>query len=99
MASLIKYQQFPAKKHCASKEPHENPSIGIILCSESSKFDVEYSLRGIDKPVGVAGYDSTAFSRLNKDFQYQQPFYCSLLYFFHLQLYPKGYNVAGFFSL
>lgn len=41
------------------KEPHENPSIGIILCSDSSKFDVEYSLRGIDKPVGVAGYELT----------------------------------------
>ena len=41
------------------KEPHENPSIGIILCSERSKFDVEYSLRGIDKPVGVAGYELT----------------------------------------
>ena len=33
--------------------------IGIILCSDSSKFDVEYSLRGIDKPVGVAGYELT----------------------------------------
>lgn len=41
------------------KEPHENPSIGIILCGEHTKFDVEYSLRGIDKPVGVAGYQLT----------------------------------------
>lgn len=41
------------------KEPHENQSIGIILCTESRKFDVEYALRGIDKPVGVAGYELT----------------------------------------
>ena len=41
------------------KEPHENPSIGIILCGEKSKFDVEYALRGINKPVGVAGYELT----------------------------------------
>ena len=41
------------------KEPHENPSIGIILCGEHSQFDVEYALRGIDKPVGVAGYQLT----------------------------------------
>ena len=41
------------------KEPHENPSIGIILCGEHSKFDVEYALRGLDKPVGVAGYQLT----------------------------------------
>lgn len=41
------------------KEPHENPSIGIILCGEHSKFDVEYALRGIDKPIGIAGYQLT----------------------------------------
>lgn len=41
------------------KESHENPSIGIILCGEHSRFDVEYALRGIDKPVGVAGYQLT----------------------------------------
>ena len=41
------------------KEPNENPSIGIILCGEHTKFDVEYALRGIDKPVGVAGYQLT----------------------------------------
>lgn len=41
------------------KEPHENPSIGIILCGERNKFEVEYALRGIDKPVGIAGYELT----------------------------------------
>jgi predicted nuclease of restriction endonuclease-like (RecB) superfamily len=41
------------------KEPHENPSIGIILCGERRQFDVEYALRGIDKPIGVAGYELT----------------------------------------
>ncbi len=41
------------------KEPHENPSIGIILCGDHSRFDVEYALRGINKPVGVAGYQLT----------------------------------------
>jgi predicted nuclease of restriction endonuclease-like (RecB) superfamily len=41
------------------KEPYENPSIGIILCGERRQFDVEYALRGIDKPIGVAGYELT----------------------------------------
>ncbi|HEX4045019.1 MAG TPA: PDDEXK nuclease domain-containing protein, partial [Gammaproteobacteria bacterium] len=36
------------------REPHENPSIGIILCSERDRFEVEYALRGINKPVGVS---------------------------------------------
>jgi predicted nuclease of restriction endonuclease-like (RecB) superfamily len=42
------------------KEPDENPSIGIILCAERDRFDVEYALRGINKPVGVAEYQLTS---------------------------------------
>jgi len=34
----------------------ENPSIGIILCKEKDNIVVEYALRNIDKPVGVAKY-------------------------------------------
>ena len=37
----------------------ENPSIGIILCSERDYFEVEYALRGIEKPVGVSEYRLT----------------------------------------
>lgn len=38
------------------REPHENHSIGIILCSERNRFEEEYALRGINKPVGVAEF-------------------------------------------
>ncbi len=41
------------------REPDENPSIGIILCSERDRFEVEYALRGTDKPVGVSEYKLT----------------------------------------
>ncbi len=41
------------------KEKGENPSIGIILCADRDKFEVEFALRGIDKPVGVAEYRLT----------------------------------------
>lgn len=41
------------------REPGENPSIGIILCSERKRFEVEYALRGIDKPVGVSEFRLT----------------------------------------
>jgi predicted nuclease of restriction endonuclease-like (RecB) superfamily len=43
------------------RRPDENPSIGLILCADRDKVDVEYALRGIHKPVGVAEY------RLTKD--------------------------------
>jgi hypothetical protein len=38
------------------KENGENPSIGIILCASKDKFEVEYALRGLNKPMGVAEY-------------------------------------------
>ena len=41
------------------RQPHENKSIGLILCADRDKVDVEYALRGIDKPVGVAEYKLT----------------------------------------
>ncbi|PKM91893.1 MAG: DUF1016 domain-containing protein [Euryarchaeota archaeon HGW-Euryarchaeota-1] len=34
----------------------ENPSIGIILCKEKDNIIVEYALRTIKKPLGVAEY-------------------------------------------
>jgi predicted nuclease of restriction endonuclease-like (RecB) superfamily len=35
---------------------HENPSIGILLCAEKDYVDVEYALRVVNKPIGVAEY-------------------------------------------
>ena len=29
------------------------------MCGEHTRFDVEYALRGLEKPVGVAGYQLT----------------------------------------
>lgn len=36
------------------KLPHENPSIGLILCTRKNSIDVDYALRDIHKPMGVA---------------------------------------------
>lgn len=38
------------------KKPHENPSIGIILCKDAEKSYVEYAVRDYAKPMGVATY-------------------------------------------
>lgn len=38
------------------KLPDENPSIGLILCKEKDNIVVEYALRNIEKPMGVAKY-------------------------------------------
>lgn len=38
------------------REPGDNPSIGLILCRDHNRVVVEYSLRGVDTPIGVARY-------------------------------------------
>lgn len=38
------------------KEESDNPSIGIILCQSKSNKIVDYTLRYINKPVGVSEY-------------------------------------------
>lgn len=38
------------------KKPHENPSIGIVLCKTAHKAFVEFLLDGYNSPMGVATY-------------------------------------------
>lgn len=38
------------------KLPDENPSIGIIICKSKDKTYVEYALKNINMPIGVATY-------------------------------------------
>lgn len=38
------------------KKENDNPSIGLILCKSKSQLQVEVSLQGINKPIGVADY-------------------------------------------
>lgn len=34
----------------------ENPSIGIIICKSKNRTIVEYALKSLNKPIGVATY-------------------------------------------
>ena len=42
------------------KKPHENPSIGIVLCKSSNKELVEYVIQDFHKPMGVVTYKTSA---------------------------------------
>jgi hypothetical protein len=44
----------------------ENPPIGIILCADKDAIVVEYALRSVKKPIGVAEYYLT--KKLPKEF-------------------------------
>ena len=38
------------------RKPHENPSVGIVLCKSADRAFVEYAVRDYNKPMGVATY-------------------------------------------
>jgi predicted nuclease of restriction endonuclease-like (RecB) superfamily len=37
----------------------DKPTIGLILCQQPNRIIAEYTLRGVDKPIGVSGYELT----------------------------------------
>ncbi len=41
------------------RKPHENLSIGIVLCKHANKEFVEYIIQDYDKPMGVATYTTS----------------------------------------
>ena len=41
------------------KKPHENPSIGLILCKDMNKSFVDYVIQDYTKPMGVATYKTS----------------------------------------
>lgn len=49
----------------------DRPTIGLILCQEKDRVLAEYSLRGIEKPIGVSSYELTR--ALPKDLQSSLP--------------------------
>ena len=49
------------------KMPHENPSIGIILCTDKDGLEVEYALQNLEQPMGVSTY--TIKEQLPKEFE------------------------------
>ena len=40
------------------KAPDDNPTIGLLICSDMDKTDVQWSFRGISTPMGVATYNN-----------------------------------------
>jgi predicted nuclease of restriction endonuclease-like (RecB) superfamily len=41
------------------KHKTDNPTLGILICKERNKVIAEYSLRDINKPMGIAAYELT----------------------------------------
>ena len=41
------------------RKPHENQSVGIVLCKDANKAFVDFVIRDYDKPLGVATYKTS----------------------------------------
>lgn len=57
LGTLTAYLQILDSK---VRKPHENPSIGIILCKSANKEFVELVIQGYKSPMGVATYTTSA---------------------------------------
>ena len=53
------------------RKPHENPSIGIVLCKSANQAYAEYAVRDYNKPMGVATYKT--FSDMPREMQQTLP--------------------------
>ena len=53
------------------KSEFDNSSIGLILCQEKDKLTAQYSLKGIEQPIGVSSYEIAKF--LPKDILRELP--------------------------
>ena len=38
------------------KRPQDNPTIGILICQKANREKVEWTLEGLNKPIGVSTY-------------------------------------------
>jgi predicted nuclease of restriction endonuclease-like (RecB) superfamily len=50
------------------RHPNDQPTIGLLLCKTKENMIVEYALRDMRKPMGVAGYEIRIAEKLPKEF-------------------------------
>jgi predicted nuclease of restriction endonuclease-like (RecB) superfamily len=55
------------------KHKDDQPSIGLLLCRSRNRMQVEYALRDIHKPIGVAGWETKLVEKLPGDFHGSLP--------------------------
>ncbi|MDE6715642.1 MAG: PDDEXK nuclease domain-containing protein [Muribaculaceae bacterium] len=47
------------------KGPDDNPTIGLLICSDKDETDVRWAFKGIQTPMGVASYDNVKIATSN----------------------------------
>jgi len=52
------------------KDKSDNPSIGLILCKNKNKFTAQYSLNGMNKPIGVSSFKLSQYLPTEEDLNF-----------------------------
>jgi len=50
------------------RHPDDKPSIGLLLCRSRNQVVVEYALRDLNRPIGVAQWETSIVKALPKEF-------------------------------
>ncbi len=51
------------------RHPDDRPTIGLLLCRSKNKVVVEYALRHLKRPIGVAQWETSIVKSLPKEFE------------------------------
>jgi len=55
------------------RHPDDKPTIGLLLCRSKDKIVVEYALRDLKKPIGVAGWETKLVEKLPENLKGSLP--------------------------
>lgn len=48
------------------KTESQNPTIGLLICSNKDETEVQYAFRGLQTPIGVASYDNVQIKQIEE---------------------------------
>lgn len=55
------------------RHPDDKPTIGLLLCRDKNRLVVEYALRDLNKPIGVAQWETQIVRKLPKELKGSLP--------------------------
>ncbi len=55
------------------RHPDDKPAIGLLLCRSKNRIVVEYALRDLKKPIGVAGWETRIVEQLPEELKGSLP--------------------------
>lgn len=55
------------------RHPDDKPAIGLLLCKSKRRLVVEYALRGFNRPIGVADWETRLTTSLPKELKGSLP--------------------------